>query len=340
MKINWIRWLNDKIIPWLVSEKLPTGMPLCSLERIYDVIQPGDVLLAEGKSRIGEVIKIITQSPWSHAALSIGCLDDIKKPETRHFIRRFYEGDPKEPLLIEALMDKGVVVTPLKNYHRNHLRICRPKGLSALDSQKVIHYAAGQLGFAYNVRQILDLARFLFPYTILPRRWRSCLFQHRAGEKTRAVCSSLLASAFMSVRFPVIPLIQRDNNGQIRLYRRNFRLYTPKDFDVSPYFEIIKYPLMGHDDLANYRNLPWATQPPELLNPFQIQQRHTPIKVWWTLLRRKIKRWFPWLFCWPLNVYFSQLPQNLGGVSSVQQPKSKGLNLNPPYLRQSKESFQ
>ena len=41
------------------------------------------------------------------------------------------------------------------------------------------------------------------------------------------------------------------------MYKRNFRLYTPPDFDYSPYFEIIKYPLLGLNDLAVYRQLPW-----------------------------------------------------------------------------------
>ena len=34
-------------------------------------------------------------------------------------------------------------------------------------------------------------------------------------------------------------------------------MITPSDFDHSPYFEIIKYPLLDLDDLAVYRKLPW-----------------------------------------------------------------------------------
>ena len=33
------------------------------------VLQPGDVLLVEGNSRISVAIKYLTQSTWSHAAL-------------------------------------------------------------------------------------------------------------------------------------------------------------------------------------------------------------------------------------------------------------------------------
>ena len=45
----------------------------------------------------------------------------------------------------------------------------------------------------------------------------------------------------------------------MEVYQRNPYLFTPKDFDYSPYFEIIKYPLFNPDEpLPYYRRLPWA----------------------------------------------------------------------------------
>ena len=41
------------------------------------------------------------------------------------------------------------------------------------------------------------------------------------------------------------------------MFRRNTRLITPSDFDYSPYFDVIKYPMLDLDDLAVYRKLPW-----------------------------------------------------------------------------------
>jgi hypothetical protein len=41
------------------------------------------------------------------------------------------------------------------------------------------------------------------------------------------------------------------------MYRRHTKLITPSDYDYSPYFEIIKYPILDLDDLALYRKLPW-----------------------------------------------------------------------------------
>ncbi len=83
---------------------------------------------------------------------------------------------------------------------------------------RVIAHAIRHLGNDYDVRQLLDLARFLFPWGILPRRWRSSLFQHNAGKPTHTVCSSLLAEAFSAVGFPVLPFIDRGADGSLRFF--------------------------------------------------------------------------------------------------------------------------
>ena len=155
-------------------------------------------------------------------------------------------------------MGKGTVVTPLAAYRRDHLRICRPRGLSPSDAQKVINYSISQLGKDYDVRQMLDLARFMFPYGILPRRWRSSLFQHNAGTPTRNVCSTLMVEAFTTVSFPVLPIVKRHEDGKTRFYQRNPRLFAPRDFDYSPYFDIIKYPYWGSREHAPYHQVPWS----------------------------------------------------------------------------------
>lgn len=155
------------------------------------------------------------------------------------------------------MLGHGTIIRPLSIYSKDHIRICRPKGLSGSDAQKVVSFACTHLGTDYDIRQLLDLARFMFPYSLLPRRWRSSLFQRNVGMQTRTVCSSLIASAFATVHFPILPVIQRTEDGKMKLYRRNFRLYTPSDFDYSPYFDIIKYPYLGLEDMGIYRQLPW-----------------------------------------------------------------------------------
>lgn len=249
--------LWSRITAWLNHEEPPADIPPSDFERLSYEIRPCDVLLVEGRSRISNVIKSITLSNWTHAALYVGRLHDVDDPEVRELLREHYNAAADEQLIIEALLGEGTIVAPLARYRDEHLRICRPREISRRDAQAVINYCAQHVGKEYDVRQLLDLARFLFPYNILPRRWRSSLFTHNAGAPTRTVCSSLLAQAFASVRYPVLPVLREDADGNIRLQRRNFKLFTPRDFDYSPYFDVIKYPVMSFDDLAVYHRLPW-----------------------------------------------------------------------------------
>ena len=69
----------------------------------------------------------------------------------------------------------------------------------------------------------------------------------------------MIAEAFAEVEFPILPLVQRNEQGRVRLYRRNPKLCTPSDFDYSPYFEIIKYPFYDFADIPSYKLLPWTT---------------------------------------------------------------------------------
>ncbi|HHM05151.1 MAG TPA: hypothetical protein ENJ19_05345 [Gammaproteobacteria bacterium] len=232
-------------------------MPMCDFDRLAFEIRPCDVLLVEGRSRVSDIIKNITQTAWTHSAIYIGRLSDIENPAVRALVAKHHDGDEQEQLLIEALLGQGTIVTPLRAYRHEHLRICRPRALSMQDAQRIVEYCAGHLGVDYDVRQLIDLARLLYPYAILPRRWRSTLFEHNAGIPTRTVCSSMIAAAFSHVHYPILPVVQRGDDGRLHLYKRNARLHTPRDFDYSPYFDIIKYPFLGFDDMAVYRQLPW-----------------------------------------------------------------------------------
>lgn len=260
MAFNPAAWLGKRFVDWLTSDHMPVNLPICDFDRVRYEVRPCDVILVEGRSRVSDIIRSITQSTWSHAALYIGRIHDIDDKELREKILSFYDGDPHEQLIIEAWLGKGTMVNPLHKYREDSLRICRPTGLSRQDAQHVLKYALHHLGFEYDLRQLLDLARFLFPYSILPRRWRSSLFQHNAGSPTRSVCSSMIAAAFASVKFPVLPVLEQLQDGSFQIVPRNSRLFTPRDFDYSPYFDIIKCPLTEYGKLPSYRELPWDTQ--------------------------------------------------------------------------------
>lgn len=249
---------RDAVIDWLKWQKpLPTT-PLSDFERIRHEVRPCDVVLMEGRSRVAEVIKLITQSAWSHAALYIGRLHDIEDPLLRDKLRQFYMGTPDTQLIIESELGLGTVVRPLTKYECEHLRICRPRNLDYKDSQQVVRYSIGRLGSSYDVRQIFDLARFLFPWFIMPRRWRSSLFSANPGKSTQTVCSTMIAEAFGSIQFPILPLVKRIEGDRVKLYMRNPKLCTPSDFDYSPYFNIIKYPFLDFQDYAEQRLQPWS----------------------------------------------------------------------------------
>ena len=244
------------LIRWLNREKPHRKFPLSDFERMSHELRPCDVILIEGRSRVSEIIRWLTYSPWTHAALYIGRVFDIEDPDSREVIARHYDGDPGDRLVIESLIGKGTIVRSIEAYERDHIRICRPARLSHKDSEQVIRYGISRLGIDYDVRQIFDLARFLLPWYVLPRRWASTLFERSDSTPTKTVCSTMIAEAFAYVQFPILPLIKHTEDEEVQLFRRNPKLCTPSDFDYSPYFEVIKYPFVDfyHEE---YHLLPW-----------------------------------------------------------------------------------
>ena len=223
-------------------------------------LQPADVLLVDGSSRISSTIKYITQSSWSHAALYVGDTLLGRYPELGIHV------------LIEADVVDGVRALPLSAYRGAHMRICRPVGLRSLDVKHVIEHAAHRLGQSYDMRNVIDLMRYLIPSPPVPGRWRRRLLALGSGEPTRAICSSLIAAAFQSVHYPILPTLDRDYRELDRthaarreiLYIRSSKLFTPRDFDISPYFRIVK-PMIERG--FNPHILHWAAPAPAPLAP-------------------------------------------------------------------------
>ncbi|WP_441000379.1 YiiX/YebB-like N1pC/P60 family cysteine hydrolase [Fodinibius sp. SL11] len=222
----------------------------CSREALEKTLQPGDVLLIEGSSRISMAIKYITQSTWSHAAIFIGKVES--------------DGDlGTKPLLIEVDVKEGVRTVPLSRYCQNHTRICRPVGLAPQEMKQVIDFMKERLGYKYDLKNIFDLARYLIQTPPVPQKYRRRLLALGSGDPTKAICSSLIAQAFQSVKYPILPSIDIDessskaeiNSQKEILHIRHHSLFAPRDFDVSPYFEIVKPTIQSKFD---YRNLRWA----------------------------------------------------------------------------------
>lgn len=252
--------VKSALLNWLIKEPpRKKGYQLCDFERIQYEVRPCDVLLVEGLSRVSETIKTITQSTWSHAALYIGRAYEIENPITRERVLQYYDGPLNAPLVVESVLGKGTIISPLDVYQDYHIRICRPSGISIRDAQEVINFAVGRLGTEYGIRQNFELARLLLPWSILPRKWRSSLFSKNIAPPTREICSSMIADAFGSVHFPILPIMKMEGDTKVKLYKRNPRLFTPRDFDYSPYFDIIKYPFIAINS-GQYKHLPWQEE--------------------------------------------------------------------------------
>lgn len=220
-----------------------TGTPADPL-KLLATLEPGDVLLVEGASRISSAIKYMTQSTWSHAALyvgrELGGTDELGEP----------------CLFVEADIVRGVCKRSLAYYARYHTRVCRPSELQPDDLKRLVARVVAQVGHQYDLKNVFDLARYLLPQPPVPARWRRKLIALGSGDPTKAICSSLIAEAFQAVGYPVLPLVTLDDEAAREVFHiRHHSLYAPRDFDVSPYFEIVKPTLAQGFD---YRAIEWS----------------------------------------------------------------------------------
>ena len=251
------KWLYKKVARYLNQEGPSKYAHLCDFDRLCHEIRPADVLLVQGRSPISHLISRVTRSSWTHSALYLGRLHDVDDPVVREQIQKNFHGSPREPLLIESMLGQGTIVTPLDHYKNDHIRICRPSGLTHTDAQAVVAGAVRQLGNEYDVHHLFDLFRFYLGVRFIPKRWKSVIFEG-ANKSAKDVCSVMIAYAFASIKFPILPLVSEEHLHKYKFIRRNPGLCKPADFDFSPYFDIVKYPMVLVSAKAVYRNLPWV----------------------------------------------------------------------------------
>ncbi len=221
-----------------LSKPDPDHQPIATSEPaiLLPTLRRGDVVLVEGSSRVSSAIKYLTQSTWSHAALYVG---EAMLPGTQ---------GRSAPAFLEADMREGVRLVPITYYAEYHTRICRPVGLEASDIDTLIAYAMARLGHQYDLKNIIDLMRYLLPTPPVPQRWRRRMIALGSGDPTQAICSSLIADAYQYVKYPILPEIEwskRNDPACINcrdeiFHIRHHSLFTPRDFDVSPFFQIVK----------------------------------------------------------------------------------------------------
>ena len=167
------------------------------------------------------------------------------------------EDDVEPHALIEANLGEGVVAAPLSKYFKFHTRICRPVGLTRAHCEQVCRYAIARIGFRYDLKNIFDLIRYLVPLPV-PQRWRRRMIALGSGDPTQLICSGMIAQAFQSVRYPILPKVTLVESGSARreiMEIRHSSLFVPRDFDISPYFAVVKPTIESGFD---YRTALWT----------------------------------------------------------------------------------
>lgn len=199
---------------------------------------------------ISTAIKYLTQSTWSHAALYVGA--DSEERESGSALP-----------LIEADLLEGVRSVGIEVFAGRPTRICRPVGLNEQERRAVARFAINSLGHRYDLKNVIDLARYLLPTPPVPTWLRRRMIAFGSGDPTRAICSTLIAQAFQAVHYPVLPSVEyravatENCPGCVDeiLHMRHHTLFVPRDFDVSPYFRIVKPTIESGFD---FRILKWS----------------------------------------------------------------------------------
>jgi hypothetical protein len=230
----------------------PLTLPV-DIAELKKYLRAGDVLLVEGATRVSGPIKYLTQSTWSHAVLFVGPLES----------RQEADGEPH--VLVEVDLIDGVRSAPLSKYGSAHTRICRPLNLRDDDRAALIAFVVERIGYKYDLHNFFDLIRYMLPTPPIPSRLRRRFIAAGAAAPSRALCSTLLAQAFQSINYPILPIVefldgdkassrQREHIVREILHIRNSALYVPRDFDISPYFAVVK-PLI--EEGFDYKKLEW-----------------------------------------------------------------------------------
>jgi len=252
--MNWFKRKTTDLLVRYLTGKVRNYEPFAvsTPESLESVLRLADVILVEGNQRFSTAVKYLTQSTWSHAAIYVGPAESLNNLT------------PGTPTLIEADLENGVVAVPLSKYAEFNTRICRPSGLDVDSREKIAQFMIQSIGMSYDLKNILDLARYLIPTPPVPNRWRRSMLALGSGDPTRVICSTRIAQAFQSAGFPILPRVEllkerecetcRETVREI-LHIRHHSLFTPRDFDVSPYFEIVKPTIERGFD---HRQLNWS----------------------------------------------------------------------------------
>lgn len=194
------------------------------LQHLRRRLLPGDVLLVEGDYGVSDWIKIYSSHTWSHCALFIGDQSGAMAKTPKGFVE-------DHPSLVEAIIGRGVILGSLLKYEGCNLRICRARNLTRLQRETVIRWAVDKVGVSYDLENVLQFMSLPFEEQVPPT--------HDIGQLSsgKFTCSSLLAAAFGQVSLDILHYYDRVAK---KIVPYHYSQIQPKDFDLSPNFDIIK----------------------------------------------------------------------------------------------------
>ncbi len=259
---KWRIAFKRRLLTWLERDNPAYRQRIINnLDKLQQVIRKGDVVLVEGRSQMSRIIKLFSSSHWSHVAMYVGdALIQDAHPNRQDYLSLY--GSQARHLLVEAYSGRGVTVAPLYRYRDYNIRICRPYGIRADDLDTVVRDVIDRIGNRYDDQNVIDLAWMMIMAVISPHRESTRQRCLGSCDEFKVICSGMIAKAFQKAGYPIVPELGPLPAGRralpanpygARLLMRHYSQIMPRDFDLSPNFEVIKFNLIGEP--FDYQNL-------------------------------------------------------------------------------------
>jgi len=292
------RWIESIVIRHLVSElKYYEQLAFNDMESLKKYIRPGDVVVVEGKQRISHIIKLLTNSSWSHIFYYVGDYFVRDGMPLKEYYEEKY-GEWAKFMIVEANTGEGVTANIIQKYEKYNIRVCRPFKISEDDQQKVTENIVSNLGRRYDEKNIIELALMLIPFQFNPFRKTKLSYYLGSGDEYEVICSGMIAKAFMSVGYPIIPFLDTrfaehpdytKSPFGAPLIARHYSQIVPRDFDLSPNFQIVKFNIIETGNF-DYKSITWTTEEEAGLEFGEVKTKKTEPKIVYNVERRKEKR--------------------------------------------------
>ena len=130
------------------------------LDALKHAIRKGDVLLVDGNLRVSVLIKYLTHSPWSHAALYVG--DELlRRGGALRALAQEHFGDEARARDRGGRDGRRGRVAALEVRRSQHAASAARTALRGKHLVRILDGAIGAIGWRYDLRNVIDLALHL-----------------------------------------------------------------------------------------------------------------------------------------------------------------------------------